>query len=89
MADKKQRDWFVKNQYRPNFIILQSISYALGGKNFTPECINNCYRKAVDIVNRRHNTECLYDIPYGQGYIEANYTTVELLEMCYDLLEEE
>lgn len=89
MTDKEKHEWFVKNQYRPSFTMLQEIFRMTLGKNFTPECVNECYHKAVDIVNMRNNVECINDIPYGKGYIEAKYITGMLLEMCYDLMEKE
>lgn len=89
MTNKEKHDWFVKNQYHPSFTMLQEIFRMTCGKNFTPECVNNCYRKAVDIVNLRNNTECIHDVPYGKGYIEAKYITGMLLTMCDDLMEEE
>ena len=89
MTDKEKQEWFVKNQYRPSFTTLQEIFRMTLGKNFTPECVNNCYHKAVDIVNIRNNTECINDVPYGKGYIEVRYITCILLEMCADLAMEE
>ena len=89
MTHEIERKQFIEHQYNITVSQYNAIYRMTGGKNFTQECVENCYRKAVDIVNHHYNTECIQDIPWGKGYVEVRYMTVVLLEMCADLMEKE
>lgn len=89
MTHEIKRKWFIGHQYNITVSQYNEIYRRTGEKNFTQECVENCYRKAVDIVNHYYNTECIYDIPWGKGHREVIYIATILLEMCYDLAEEE
>lgn len=84
MYDASTKKWFIENQYRLTSKIASAI---IRNVNTMPsvDCVRNCYCRAVDIVNKRYNTECLQDIPYGKGYLEAVSIAVELVNMMNDL----
>lgn len=84
MYDASAKKWFIENQYRLNSKIASTI---VRNVNTMPsvDCVRNCYCRAVDIVNKRYNTECLQDIPYGKGYLEAVSIAIGLVNMVNDL----
>lgn len=84
MDNASTKKWFTESQYRLTSKIASTI---IRNVNTMPsvDCVRNCYCRAVDIVNKRYNTECLQDIPYGKGYMEAVCIAIGLVNMVNDL----